>query len=357
MEKPACPFCESKHLRRSRRRNLLERVVLRLVSVRPYRCLDCNRRFYDRVQPGLAARSDYSPEVSTHWGTVTLAVLLAVPLAVGARFVRDAAPPVGSSGNAPAAAPVLPATGGFVAAGELTGKPMLRLAITEAREPGAEAFFPSQGAAQRTAVGSLQVTGQVMVSGTPVTAETTVFVGDVIRTGADGAARLSVAGHGTLILAAQTELALSGAPRYLATLRGGVLGIQSLAGARNFQVRVGNFLVVPAPDAPATAEVRLAPDGSAQIACQNGSVGVLALEGEEVLFLRAGQTGRITSAGTLAPSEAPAPTRPAPPAPRAGGGKGRAVIIAVLVGGGVAGAALALAGKEKEPSPVSPSVP
>jgi hypothetical protein len=303
----------------------------------------------------LAHGTESSPEVSAKWGGLVLAVFLAVPLALGAQLLRDTVQHGNPSRNRAAATPAPSLTREVVPANVFAAEPAIRPAFSDMREAATEKTFAQQ-VAQRTMVGSLQVTGQVMISGTPVTAETTVFVGDVLRTGADGAARVTVAGNGTLILAAQTELALSGAPRYLATLRGGVLGIQSLEGARNFQVRVGNFLVVPAPDAPATAEVRLAADGSAQIACQSGSVGVIALEGEEVLFLRAGQTARITSTGTLTPPEAPAPTQP-PPAPRAKRGKGRGVIIAVLVGGGAAGAALALAGGNKEAAPVSPFVP
>lgn len=353
-EQPSCPFCESTHLRRSRRRNLWERVVLRLISARPYRCLECDRRFYDRAHPHVTEEAELSPKASAQWGGLAVIVFLAVPLAVGSHLLRDAVQP--SSAGRNAVAPAASPTRWFVAANDPAFEPALRLAFAETRETTSVGSSRLQGATQRSVVGSLQVTGQVMISGTPITADTTVFIGDVIRTGSDGAARVTVAGNGTLILAAQTELALSGAPRYLATLRGGVLGIQSLEGARNFQVRVGNFLVVPAPDAPATAEVRLAPDGSAQITCQSGSVGVIALEGEEVLFLRAGQTARITSTGALVPPEPPAPTR-LPPAPQAKGGKGKGVIIAVVVGGGAAGAALALAGKKKEPAPVSPSVP
>ncbi len=357
MGKPACPYCDSMHLRRSRHRNLFERVVLRLISSRPYRCLSCNRRFYGDSRPHSAEQTESSLEVSARWGAVALAVFFAVPVVLGARLLRDTVSPGGSTRTASVVVEPSPLPVRFAPAVSPAPKPALRLALRAPREMTGEPLLLVQGAAQRTPVGALQVTGSVSVGGTPTTAETTVFVGDVIRTGADGAARITVAGSGTLILSAQTELALSGAPRYLATLRGGVLGIYSLTGARNFQVRVGNYLVVPAPDAPATAEVRLVADGSAEIACQSGSVGVIALEGEDVLFLRSGQTARITSAGTLAQPEAPAPTQPPPPGPSGGGGgKNKGVIIAVLVGGGAAGAALALS-RKKEAAPMSPSVP
>jgi len=41
-----CRECGSAHLRRSRRRNVIEALVLPLVLVRPFRCADCNTRQY-----------------------------------------------------------------------------------------------------------------------------------------------------------------------------------------------------------------------------------------------------------------------------------------------------------------------
>lgn len=42
----ACPRCEGKFIRRSHRVGVMERFLLRMSFVRPYRCLDCDRRFY-----------------------------------------------------------------------------------------------------------------------------------------------------------------------------------------------------------------------------------------------------------------------------------------------------------------------
>lgn len=42
----ACPRCQCKCIRRSHRVGLVERYLLRMSFVRPYRCLDCDRRFY-----------------------------------------------------------------------------------------------------------------------------------------------------------------------------------------------------------------------------------------------------------------------------------------------------------------------
>jgi hypothetical protein len=42
----ACPRCECKSIRRSHRVGFIERCLLRMSFIRPYRCLDCDRRFY-----------------------------------------------------------------------------------------------------------------------------------------------------------------------------------------------------------------------------------------------------------------------------------------------------------------------
>jgi hypothetical protein len=40
------PTCSSKALRRSKRRGVFELTILRVIPVRPFRCRDCDRRFY-----------------------------------------------------------------------------------------------------------------------------------------------------------------------------------------------------------------------------------------------------------------------------------------------------------------------
>jgi ribosomal protein L37AE/L43A len=41
-----CPRCERKAVRRSKRRGVIESTLLSLIRVRPFRCMDCDRRFY-----------------------------------------------------------------------------------------------------------------------------------------------------------------------------------------------------------------------------------------------------------------------------------------------------------------------
>lgn len=42
----SCPSCESAAIRRSTRRGFVERVFLRVALVWPYRCDDCDSRFW-----------------------------------------------------------------------------------------------------------------------------------------------------------------------------------------------------------------------------------------------------------------------------------------------------------------------
>ena len=44
-----CPLCQSKNISKSKRRGLLESVVFTLIRVRPYRCQDCDLRFFRRA--------------------------------------------------------------------------------------------------------------------------------------------------------------------------------------------------------------------------------------------------------------------------------------------------------------------
>jgi len=41
-----CPHCHSTNVRPSHRKNFLERAVLPFVRLRPYRCEECDKRFF-----------------------------------------------------------------------------------------------------------------------------------------------------------------------------------------------------------------------------------------------------------------------------------------------------------------------
>ena len=42
----ACPLCNGKSMRRSHRVGFVERWLMRFSMIRPYRCLNCDSRFY-----------------------------------------------------------------------------------------------------------------------------------------------------------------------------------------------------------------------------------------------------------------------------------------------------------------------
>ena len=49
--KRPCPRCGGSEVFRSHRRGPMERYLLRAVGVRPFRCVNCNARFYRRKIP------------------------------------------------------------------------------------------------------------------------------------------------------------------------------------------------------------------------------------------------------------------------------------------------------------------
>jgi len=43
-----CPECHSEQIRRSKRRGIIERDLLSVVGIKPFRCVDCYHRFFRR---------------------------------------------------------------------------------------------------------------------------------------------------------------------------------------------------------------------------------------------------------------------------------------------------------------------
>jgi predicted Zn-ribbon and HTH transcriptional regulator len=41
-----CPRCQSEHIRRSRRKGIIEKRILAMLFVRPFRCEACDYRFF-----------------------------------------------------------------------------------------------------------------------------------------------------------------------------------------------------------------------------------------------------------------------------------------------------------------------
>ena len=48
--KHSCPNCGSASVRRSARIGFIEKIVYRMLALRPYRCAVCETRFFDRAR-------------------------------------------------------------------------------------------------------------------------------------------------------------------------------------------------------------------------------------------------------------------------------------------------------------------
>jgi hypothetical protein len=220
---------------------------------------------------------------------------------------------------------------------------------------------------QKTPVGALQTTGQVTVNGAVVHGTQSVFPGDSIQTGPDGAASLGIPDIGTFTVAANTTVIFP-ASNFLATLKVGTVGMHASQGAKNIEVQFGNFLVfVPDYESEATATITVAADGSARAECHGGSVGITQIEGAASVFLKDGQTVTVSAAGELgavegagaAASTPTASTTAASSTPAAAPPtkKSHATLILIAVGGGAAAAAGAALAARHSSSTSSPSSP
>jgi hypothetical protein len=232
------------------------------------------------------------------------------------------------------------------------------------------AGLPAKAQERNRPAGALTATGEVFVNDAPVSGDGTVFEGDTLRTGANGAASVVVAGRGMLILGAGTTVQFLKptvtAPQF-ASFEIGSLGLRGQQGARDFQIKVGDYAVFPVSSAEAAAEITRGADGSARIEGKRGSVGVIRIEGQQAVFVRQGQAVNITERGALlrvedvgaAPATQPGTSQPQPAQTQEPAGKGRGVYIGIglAAAGGVAAAVFLLAGKDSSRPPVSPSTP
>ena len=376
-----CPRCSSFSVHRARRRGLFEAVLLPLLALRPYRCMNCWRRYYGlvftqhyrtRIQPSVVTIQVPVPVLR---GACGLLVLFAIPL-----LLPGAAPVLRTlrkltNADWSASSPSQPVT-----QAEIAGQPLappdltslLPAAVKGDDELGLNKLRVSVGlikpasyspAPQREALGSLRSTGEVYVADSKAPVEVVVFSGDTVRTGADGSATLEVAGKGMFLIYQHTEISFAGR-RYFATLKQGTVSFRTVADVKNFEVRMGGIVVAPEGTAAATADIEREADGSARVRCTLGSMGVISLEGSNSAFLRPGQEAYISPDGKItlasAKQEAGSTQGSAPPAPPSGrGGNAHTTWIALGVGGGAAaGVVAALAGHGSgSTSSVSPSTP
>lgn len=368
-----CPACGSFFVRRSQRRGILENVVLRLLLLRPYRCGECYVRHYELVWSVRAGKDAGSMGDRAGLNPASLVLLLVCSLLSPYLLLRaaDVHRSLVKRWNEADQRAVMLELGGAKSA---TGQPSSARAqanplLLSANCCGAPRFPAGPGFTdpawrqrmlERKAAGRLVPSGEVFVNDLPVTVETTVYPGDVVRTGAGGAGRVEVAGRGSILLASETQLEFSQEERFFATLQKGRLVLSSLPGATNFQIRVGFFLAVPSAETAASAEFSLAADGNGMVQVSQGMVGVIAMEGPAAAFLRAGERAQLMPSGEIqplrgAPSQPPAETLPAEGKAVKKGGRGALVGLAV---GGAAAAGLAAAmGKGGDSRPVSPSSP
>jgi len=206
-------------------------------------------------------------------------------------------------------------------------------------------------------IGVLRVTGEVYVNDSPVTGQVTLFASDAVRTGAKGAAGLTIPGRGMLTIGAKTRISFSAGP-YFAKLESGNVGIRTFAGAKAIDIRLGQFIVIQETELEAAAKVTRRSDGSAHVQCTEGTVGIINLSGPQSPFIHPGDSVSISSAGEMQVHQvpwAPANTSNLPQVSNTKSHKTAWILLGVAGAGG-AGAAVALASSGHKTS-VSPSSP
>jgi len=57
----SCPHCQSKAIRRSKRRGVFELSILSMIPMRPFRCEDCDLRFYAFASATDASQPESEP--------------------------------------------------------------------------------------------------------------------------------------------------------------------------------------------------------------------------------------------------------------------------------------------------------
>ena len=160
---------------------------------------------------------------------------------------------------------------------------------------------------QTQALGSLSTAGEVYVNDSRAVPESTIFIGDRLRTGPTGVATLASSGRGTLKVFPQSEVTFSGNDQFTAELEAGTVVLSSIAGGSGMILRVGEFVLVPSfpREQSISSKVERTAEGSFTVSCFDGSVGVLGLEDRSGEFLHGGQSLRVSlnklATGGLAP--------------------------------------------------------
>ena len=213
---------------------------------------------------------------------------------------------------------------------------------------------------QKQVLGSLSSVGEVYVNDSRAPAESTIFSGDALRTGAAGTATFVTSGKGSFKIASLSRIVFTGNLQFVAELKSGTVVMSSLSGPTGINLRAGNFAIVAVTQGDqSTSKIETAADGSFLVTCVEGSVGVLPLDGPNGLFLQVGQSVSISAQGELSAANAPVPPPSTPPQPAPASAQKKSYtgwIILAAAGAGGAGAAAALLGHKSSP-PVSPATP
>jgi hypothetical protein len=205
------------------------------------------------------------------------------------------------------------------------------------------------------AVGSMQATREVYLNGSPATGEQTVYPGDTVRTGADGAAALTSTGFGLLIIPAQTEITFRTAP-FLATLKQGSVEVRSMQGGKDLEIQFGNTVMyLPTPEIEASGVITLRADGSAQVSCVFGSLGLKSSDGVVLGVLHPLQSVGVSADGKLQQVEVVplVPTAQSAPIPVMTGHAAPKLVIGLAVAAAGTAAAVLLLTRNSNHPPVS----
>src|SRR5256884_6487943 len=124
---------------------------------------------------------------------------------------------------------------------------------------------------KRQPLGSLTATGQVYVNDKVAPAESTVFVGDTIRTGEASTAIFTMTGNGTLKIGAQSQVVISGDPQFATELQSGTAVIGAISGTSGSKLRVGELSGVTAGRSRVkSGKIEGQPGGTGQGTCLTG---------------------------------------------------------------------------------------
>jgi hypothetical protein len=209
---------------------------------------------------------------------------------------------------------------------------------------------------EHQALGSLSSVGEVYVNNSPAPADSTIFSGDTVRTGAAGTATFtgSAQGQGTFQILAQSQIAFNGGDQYVAELQSGTVVMSSRRGPQGLNLRLGSFTAVGVTDGEqSTSKIEKAGDGTFAVTCLDGSVILVPVAGTNGLLMQAGQTVSISGQGQLSAVKEVAPPNPTPGTVQQK--KNYTVwIIVGAAGAGAAGIGIALGGKHSSSS-VSPA--